>query len=140
MIGEGLAFLTLWTWLCGAGGQAASQLPRHNPGALPGAVLWRNPGVVENLDFTGGPGGRANAPRGPYTVIEEISGGTSPKLKVRDARHRLWVVKWGSEAKSESFATRLAWAAGYFVLPTYYVTSGILKGRAELGRAARYVD
>jgi hypothetical protein len=85
----------------------------------PNPVLWRDPGFVERLDLTGGPGGKANVPRGPYTFIKEIESGKKPKLKVRDARGSMWSVKWGDEVKAEIFASRLAWAAGYFTLPTY---------------------
>jgi hypothetical protein len=99
-------------------------------------VLWRDPGLIERLDLTGGPGGKANVPRGPYTFIKEIESGKKPKLKVRDARGSMWSVKWGDEVKAEIFASRLAWVSGYFTLPTYFVESGRIEGATELGRAA----
>ena len=34
-------------------------------------IVWRNPGAVETLDFVGGPGGREQAPKPPFTFIEE---------------------------------------------------------------------
>src|SRR5262249_39247738 len=96
----------------------------------------RNPGPVERLDFAAGPGGRVHAPQGPYTFIEEIKSGTRAKVKVRDARGSIWSVKWGREVKAETFASRLAWAAGYFTLPSYFVTSGRIEGVTDAGRAA----
>jgi hypothetical protein len=47
---------------------------------------------------------------------------------VRDATGRHWGVKWGSEVNAETFATRLAWAAGYFVEPAYFVPNGRIMG------------
>jgi hypothetical protein len=99
------------------------------------SVLWHDPGAVERLDLAGGPGGKTNAPQGPYTFIKEIESGKKPKLKVRDARGVMWAVKWGHEVKAEIFASRLAWAAGYFTLPTYFVASGRIDGAADPGRA-----
>jgi hypothetical protein len=120
----------------GAQGQARPA----NPGALRGAVLWRDPGRVEALDFTGGPGGMASRPLGPFRFLEVLSSGTRPKVKVRDRRGRVWVVKWGHEAKPENFVTRLVWAAGYYVIPSYYVRTGQLVNASALGRAGGYVD
>jgi hypothetical protein len=37
--------------------------------------------------------------------------------------------------KSETFATRLAWAVGYHVETAYYVASGRIEGAKDLGRA-----
>ena len=99
------------------------------------SVLWRDPGLVARLDLAAGPGGKTNAPRGPYTFIKEIESGKKPKLKVRDARGSMWSVKWGDEVKAEIFASRLAWAAGYFTLPTYFVESGRIERVTNPGRA-----
>src|SRR4030095_318427 len=98
------------------------------------SVLWRDPGLVARLDLAAGPGGKTNAPQGPYTFIKEIESGKKPKLKVRDARGSMWVVKWGHEVKAEIFASRLAWAAGYFTLPTYFVASGRDDGATDTAR------
>ena len=50
------------------------------------------------------------------------------------------MVKFGEEAKPENFASRIAWAAGYIVRPSYYVASGTLQGVTSLKRAAKFVD
>jgi hypothetical protein len=56
-------------------------------------------------------------------------------MSVRDARGLRWRVKWGDEVKSETFAVRLAWAAGYHTEAAYFVPSGHIEGATELGRA-----
>jgi hypothetical protein len=103
------------------------------------AVIWRNPGPVERLDLAGGPGGAANAPAPPFTFVEEDTSGSNPKIKVRDARGVEWGVKWGNEVNAEVFTSRLAWAVGYFVEPSYFVAAGKIEGAATLVRAWEYV-
>ncbi|MCA1619501.1 MAG: hypothetical protein LC795_09380 [Acidobacteria bacterium] len=97
--------------------------------------LWRDPGAVERLDFRGGPGGREREPLPPFRFVEEHDTGSNPCMTVRDARGLRWRVKWGDEVKSETFSTRLAWAAGYHVEAAYYVASGHIEGAENLGRA-----
>jgi hypothetical protein len=99
------------------------------------ASLWHDPGAVERLDFRGGPGGREREPRPPFHFVEEHDTGSNPCMTVRDARGLRWRVKWGDEVKSETFSTRLAWAAGYHVEAAYYVASGHIEGAENLGRA-----
>ena len=53
-------------------------------------TLWRDPGAVESLDFTNGPGGDANAPKPPFTFVEEDTGGTNPKVDVMDSAGQAW--------------------------------------------------
>ncbi|HYP07634.1 MAG TPA: hypothetical protein VER03_15480 [Bryobacteraceae bacterium] len=103
-------------------------------------LLWRDPGAIERLNLAAGPGGAARAPKPPFRFIREDSSGTSPKVQVRDRTGARWSVKWGEEVKAETFASRLAWAAGYFVEPVYYVRSGRIAGVRNLGRADRFVD
>jgi hypothetical protein len=97
-------------------------------------VMWRDPGNVESLDFTGGPGGLEGAPRPPFVFREEEKIGTNPKIVVSDARNAIWEVKWGKEVKAEPFATRLLWAVGYLVEPSYYMPSGQIEGAGHLDR------
>jgi hypothetical protein len=102
--------------------------------------LWKDPGEVERLDMTSGPGGPAQKPIAPFTFIEEHSGGSQPCLSVRDANGRRWRVKWGHEVQPETFAVRLAWACGYFAEITHYVGSGTIAGAGVLTRAAGCLD
>ena len=74
----------------------------------------------------------------PFTFLEEHLTGSQPCVSVRDARGRTWRVKWGHEVQVETLATRLAWAAGYFVETTYYVRAGAHRRIAgTLQRAAQ---
>lgn len=58
-----------------------------------GAVLWRDPGAVASKDLFWGNGGRAEAPRPPFTFVDEDLSGTKPKVRVTDARGTKWNVK-----------------------------------------------
>lgn len=109
------------------------------PPPKPGPTVWRDPGKVERLNFTYGAGGQDKAPQPPFTFVEEDTGGSNPKIKVKDAAGREWGVKWGSEVNAEVFATRLVWAAGYYVEPAYFVASGKIVGISKLERAKKYV-
>jgi hypothetical protein len=105
----------------------------------PGPTIWRKPLRVESLDFTYGGGGKENAPQPPFTFVEEDKGGSNAKVKVTDAAGREWGVKWGSEVNAEVFATRLVWAAGYYVEPAYFVASGKILNAKKLDRAKKYI-
>lgn len=104
------------------------------------AVIWRSPGDVASLDLTAGPGGAKGAPQPPFRFVEEHLDGSQPCLSVRDRRGLVWRVKWGNEVNSETLATRLAWAAGYFVEITYFVPEGRIEDVADLQRAAICLD
>jgi hypothetical protein len=94
---------------------------------------------VERLDLVGGPGGRAGAPKPPFRFLREDATGTSPKVRVRDRAGTEWSVKWGPEVKAETFASRIAWAAGYHVEPVYYVPRGRISGTRDLRRADKHI-
>jgi hypothetical protein len=98
-------------------------------------VIWRDPGAVDRLDMSNGPGGATGAPVPPFQFIEEHSSGSQPCVSVRDARQRLWRVKWGNEVRAENFAVRLAWACGYFAEVTYFLSEGAIEGASGLQRA-----
>ena len=102
--------------------------------------LWRDPGEVERLDTTSGPGGPSLKPIAPFTFIEEHLLGSQPCLSVRDANGRRWRVKWGHEVQPETFAVRLAWACGYFAEITHYVASGTIARTGVLTRTAGCVN
>jgi hypothetical protein len=102
--------------------------------------LWRDPGEVEALDMTAGPGGREYIPRPPFQFIEEHAAGTQPSMSVHDAGGRRWRVKWGPEVPCETFAVRLVWACGYFAEITHRVASGRVEGAGPLTRAAECLD
>ena len=103
------------------------------------AVLWRDPGDVSRRDLRFGPGSPATAPMAPFTFVEEVKGGESPKFKVRDARGAEWSVKLGPEAQSETVSTRLVWAVGYFAEEAYYFDEVRVNGLPRLSRGREYV-
>jgi hypothetical protein len=102
--------------------------------------VWREPSLADALDLRYGPAGRDYVPAPPFRFVEEHFTGSQPCIAVRDARDRLWRVKWGHEARPESFAVRLVWACGYFAEVTHYVADGIIAGIGDLARAKQCVD
>ena len=112
---------------------------KRSPRGVP--VLWRDPGEIEKLDLLHGPGGRNGIPQPPFRFMKEHSAGSSPSLSVRDARNRIWRVKWGDEVNTENFCTRIAWACGYFVETTYFLSEGKVEDvTGELNRAQKCLD
>ncbi len=79
-------------------------------------------------------------PRPPFTFVDEDTEGTTPKVSVRDAAGRQWVIKFGDEASPDTFCTRLAWALGYYVEPEYYIEEGTIQGAKNLQRARKEID
>ena len=106
------------------------------------AVIWRQPGDVASLNLIYGSGGRADAPdpKGTYTFVKEDPAGTSPKFDVEDALGVGWGVKLGEEPQSETAATRLLWAAGYFTDEDYYLPELTVKGLPILARGQNFVS
>lgn len=102
--------------------------------------IWTDPGEVESLDMTSGPGGPSYTPKAPYRFIEEHATGTQPCVSVLDANGRRWRIKWGPEVPCETFAVRLAWACGYFAEITHLVREGCLEQTGALTRAASCLD
>jgi hypothetical protein len=136
-------FVTVGLLLC-AGAIAQNGLPSaYQEGLLirhRQYVLWHDPGPVKALDFRYGIGGKALAPKPPFTFDGEDTSGSTPKVKVRDAKGRNWVVKFGDEASPDTFCTRMAWAMGYYATPTYYIEKGRVRGVTSLERAKDEVD
>ncbi len=100
-------------------------------------VIWQERGDASALDLVGGPGGKAHEPGNVLQFIEESDGGTSPKFEVEDEHGVRWKVKLGEEAKSETAATRLLWAAGYVVDEDYYRPADPRPGIATSSPAGR---
>jgi hypothetical protein len=130
-------------WLVFGFWRLRSAMKRRAAGQAPltskRAVIWRDPGPASTLDLAAGPGGRDGVPAPPFQFVEEHTSGSFPCVSVRDARGRIWRVKWGDEAHTETFASRLAWAAGYFVEVNYFVPSGRIEGADALQRAGECV-
>ncbi len=97
----------------------------------PHAVLWQEPTDIESRDLLNGPGGSDGAPdpKGKFTFVGRVKGGTSEKIHVDDDRGRKWQVKFGAEARPAPAAARIAWAAGYHVDTDYFVKRTHIEGR-----------
>jgi hypothetical protein len=104
------------------------------------ATLWQPPPDMNLNDWVWGPGGKERAPSGPYEFIGDDLNGTNPKITVRDAKGDQYTVKFGGEDHSDVFASRLLYALGYVVQPTYFVASGTVIGAQGLGRAKPFLD
>jgi hypothetical protein len=85
------------------------------------ALLWNDPADLASRDLFYGQGGQAHEPHGPYQFEKEDLDGSNPKFVVRDRDGVKWKVKLGLEARPEVAATRLVWAAGYYVNDDYFV-------------------
>jgi hypothetical protein len=105
------------------------------------AVIWRDPGDISSLNLIYGTGGSEHAPdpNGTYTFEKEVLQGTSPKFDVQDEHGVKWRVKLGQEVQAETAATRLLWAAGYFVDEDYYLPQIKIEGLPKLHRGRQFV-
>ena len=105
------------------------------------AVIWRDPGNISTLNLVYGAGGSEHAPdpNGAYTFDKEDMNGTSPKFDVKDEKGVKWRIKLGQEPQAETAATRLLWAAGYFVDEDYYLPELKVQGLPKLRRGQNFV-
>jgi len=121
----------------GAAAQEKAAKPKPAAGSI--AYLWHDPGAVERVDFAAPAGAPRTRPTPPFRFVSEASGGTSPKVVVRDGNGVEWRVKGGPELKSESFATRLVSAVGYYTDAVTYVKSGKIIGIGTLKRNVGFI-
>ena len=111
----------------------------QNPPAGAVKLLWHPPDHMTPADWYWGPGGREHAPVAPFRFLKEDFNGTSPKVKVKDARGETWSVKFGHEVHSDTFTPRLVYAAGYFAEPTYFIVEGTIEGAHNLKRSRPFI-
>ncbi len=102
-------------------------------------AMWRDPGNIGGLDLYWGIGSEAEAPKAPFTFVKEDVSGTNPKIRVTDANGATWNIKFDEEVHSEVASSRIAWALGYMVEESYFVSSGKVTGVTGLGRAKKFV-
>jgi hypothetical protein len=105
----------------------------------PNAVIWQERDDVSALNLIDGPGGTAHQPGNRFKFLKESDSGTSPKFEVEDENGVKWKVKLGVEARPETAATRLVWAAGYFVDEDYYRSEIHVDGLKRLSRGREFV-
>ena len=103
-------------------------------------VIWHDRGNISALDLVNGSGGKNHKPGTKFKFIKESSSGTSPKFEVEDEHGAKWKVKLGPEVKSETAATRLIWAVGYFVDDDYYQPQIHVHGLIPLSRGQEFVS
>jgi hypothetical protein len=131
-----IVLLTLLVFtLCGS---QLTKAQSADPGA-PAAVIWRDPGNIAERDLHYGPGASHLAPVAPFTFVQEVKSGESPKFEVRDSRGVKWVVKLGEEAQAETVATRLVWSVGYFAEEAYFFKRVRIRRLPNLSRGMEYV-
>lgn len=101
----------------------AKSKPNNQTVATAGAkgLLWRYPANISSRNLFYGPGGKRHAPPATFVFIKEDMAGSNPKFVVRDSSGVQWKVKLGPEARPETVASRLVWAAGYFANEDYYM-------------------
>ena len=105
-----------------------------NPGNF-----WQGRVDVSGLDLFDGSGGASRQPGTQFQFLKESLSGTSPKFEVEDENGVKWKVKLGEEVKAETAATRLVWAAGYYVDEDYYRPEIRVEGMKKLSRGQQYV-
>lgn len=106
----------------------------------PISALWSERADLTSLNLLYGSGGKEHAPAGKFTFVSEDKAGTAPKFEVTDEQGVKWKVKLGEEAQSETAATRLVWAAGYFVDEDYFVPELQVENMQKLDRGNQYVS
>ncbi|MES1256827.1 MAG: hypothetical protein ABUS51_00295, partial [Acidobacteriota bacterium] len=134
--------------LTGPAAHAQSALKRKAPvsqfeySAKGEKVLWREASGMEARELFYGSGGREHQPRGAtFQFGKEDPDGTNPKFTVRDADGVKWKIKLGAEARPETVATRLVWAAGYFTDEDYFLPEVRVEGLpAKLHRGQNLVE
>lgn len=101
----------------------AQSRPESVPVDVPRQVLWQQRPRVQRNELFYGPGGADHAPdvHDTFTFISEDLSGSHPKFDVKDGHGIRWKVKLGTEARPETVATRLVWAAGYAADEDYFV-------------------
>jgi hypothetical protein len=102
--------------------------------------LWHERKDVGSLNLIFGPGGKEHEPNGTFTFVKEDKNGTSPKFDVVDEQGVHWRAKLGEETKSETAATRLVWAAGYFADEDYYLAELHVEKLPKLSRGGQFVS
>lgn len=109
-------------------------------GSVPVSALWSDRGDVKSLNLFYGIGSEDRQPAGKFTFVREDTEGTAAKFEITDEKGVVWKAKLGEETKSETAATRLVWAAGYFTDEDYYLADMRVEGMPKLKRGAKFVS
>jgi len=122
--------------------QKQSKLNKNPSASNSPEAIWQDSGDISALNLAYGIGGADHAPdlNSAFTFVEEDMNGTSPKVKVKDANGIEWTLKMGQEPQAETAATRLLWAAGYFVDEDYYAPQVKIAGLPKLKRGEQFAS
>src|SRR5580704_8320265 len=117
-------------------------IPKKNQQASEGPpVLWREPADIASRDLLYGPGGEKDQPQDPFTFVKEDLNGTNPKFVIKDSAGVKWKLKFGEEARPETAASRLVWAAGYVADEEYFLPDLVIRNvPSNLHRGEKYVE
>jgi len=124
----------------GASGSAKNQVSRAETNSGASASIWRDPGDIASLNLRYGAGGKAHQPAGKFKFVKEVKEGTSAKFDIEDDQGVRWRAKLGEEAKPETAAIRLLWAAGYFADEDYYLPELRVEGMQKLSRGNKFIS
>lgn len=104
-------------------------------------VIWHETVDAPQLNLIYGAGGKEDAPlpNAKYKFLKEDESGTNPKFDVEDNDGVRWRVKLGPEPRAETAATRLLFAAGYFVDEDYYIEDLPVDGLPKLHKGQSFV-
>ena len=125
--------------LQGAKAIAQAPAPDSTPEAGKNPVIWQDRGDIASLDLMAG-SGKGREPGSALKFLKESKTGASAKFTVEDENGAKWGVKLGDEVKSETAATRLIWAVGYFVDDDFYRAQIQVQGLPRLSRGRQFVS
>src|SRR5450432_2508742 len=135
------AAVILFTFAVGVSGQDPVTKAIESRAPVP-VVIWHETVDVPQLNLIYGAGGKEDAPlpNGRYKFLKEDESGSNPKFDVEDDRGIRWRVKLGPEPRAETAATRLLFAAGYFVDEDYYIEDLPVEALPKLHRGQSFVS
>jgi hypothetical protein len=99
-----------------------------NTADIHNASIWQDPGDIASKDMFHGVGGVDGQPVLPFKFLDEDMNGTNAKADVEDSNGKKWRMKIGEEARPEVVASRLLWAAGYYVNDDYLLHVATIEG------------
>jgi hypothetical protein len=105
--------------------------------------LWHDPGNISSLNLYYGVGGKEHQPAaGTFKFIKEDTNGTAPKYDIEDSKGVEWRAKLRIDAKTDTAASRLLWAVGYYVTEDYYLPQVQVHGlnKRSVSRGRRYIS
>ena len=100
-------------------------------------ILYCTAADAHSKNLFYGEGGKEGTPPQLFTFEKEDLSGTNPKFDLRDDDGNKWRVKLGAEARPETVATRLLWAAGYFSNEEYFLPKIRVKNMPPVSKKRR---